>query len=461
MTHYDLAIIGSGSGNSLPDERFDAKKIALLEEGTFGGTCLNVGCIPTKMFVYAAEVARTVTSADKYGIDATLDGVRWADIVSRVFGRIDPISAGGERYRSEDNPNTTVYRGHARFTGDRTIDTGTGETITADQVVIATGSRPIIPAEIASSGVKYYTNDDVMRLPELPEHLVIVGSGFIATEFAHVFSALGSRVSIIGRSGHLLRHLDDEISERFTALAAKKWDVHLGTPLASVRETDGGIAVELANGTVVSGDALLVAVGRQPNSDLLGLDTAGVDVDDDGSITVDAYQRTTAEGVYALGDVSSPYQLKHVANHEARVVQHNLLHDAWNDTTELRRTDHRFVPAAVFTDPQIAQVGMTEKQARDAGLDIAVKVQAYGDVAYGWAMEDHEGVCKVIAERGTGRLLGAHIMGAQAPTVIQPFIQAMSFGLSATDMARGQYWIHPALAEVAENALLGLDIQRR
>lgn len=174
MTHYDLAIIGSGSGNSLPDERFDGKKIAILEEGTFGGTCLNVGCIPTKMFVYAAEVARTVTTAEKYGVDATLDGVRWSDIVKRVFGRIDPISAGGERYRSEDSPNTTVYRGHATFTGDKTIDTGTGETITADQVVIAAGSRPIIPDEIASSGVKYYTNEDIMRLPELPEHLVIV-----------------------------------------------------------------------------------------------------------------------------------------------------------------------------------------------------------------------------------------------------------------------------------------------
>lgn len=458
MTHYDLAIIGSGSGNSLPDERFDGKKIAILEEGTFGGTCLNVGCIPTKMFVYAAEVANTVSHAEKFGVDATLDGVRWSDIVKRVFGRIDPISAGGERYRSEDSPNTTVYRGHATFTGPKTINTGTGETITADQVVIAAGSRPIIPEEIAASGVKYYTNEDIMRLPELPEHLVIVGSGFIATEFAHVFSALGSRVSIIGRSERLLRHLDDEISERFTDLAVKKWDVHLGSPMQSVRADGENIAVELANGTVVSGDVLLVAVGRKPNGDLLELDKAGIELDDNGSIVVDEYQRTTAEGVFALGDVSSPYQLKHVANHEARVVQHNLLQDAWNDTSGLRATDHRFVPAAVFTDPQIADVGMTEKQARDAGLDITVKVQAYGDVAYGWAMEDQEGLCKVIAERGTGRLLGAHVMGTHAPTVIQPLIQAMSFGLSAQDMARGQYWIHPALAEVVENALLGLDI---
>lgn len=458
MTHYDLAIIGTGSGNSLPDERFADKKIAVLEEGTFGGTCLNVGCIPTKMFVYAAEVANAVTHSAKYGVDAALDGVRWPDVVKRVFGRIDPISAGGEKYRTEDNPNTTVYRGHARFVGPRTIDTGTGAVITADQVVIAAGSRPIIPDEVLAGGGTYYTNEDIMRLPELPEHLVILGSGFVATEFAHIFGALGSRVSIIARGPRLLRHLDDEVSQRFSDLAVGKWDIHANNTMASVEDSDNGIHVTLSDGTTIDGDALLVATGRRPNGDLLDLDEAGIELDTNGSVVVDEYQRTTAEGVFALGDVSSPYQLKHVANHEARVVQHNLLGDAWNDTSTLWRTDHRFVPAAVFTDPQIADVGLTEKEARAKGLDITVKVQAYGDVAYGWAMEDGEGFCKIIAERGTGRLLGAHVIGAQAPTVIQPLVQAMSFGLDATAMATGQYWIHPGLPEVVENALLGLDI---
>ena len=458
MTHFDLAIIGSGSGNSLPDERFADKTVAILEEGTFGGTCLNVGCIPTKMFVYAAEVARTVGNSAKYGVDAELEGVRWPDIVKRVFGRIDPISAGGERYRAEDSPNTTLFRGHATFVGPRTLDTGTGEVVTADQVVIAAGSRPIIPDVVRESGVRYYTNDDIMRLPELPERMVIIGAGYIAAEFAHVFSALGTRVSLIARSSHLLRHLDEDVSRRFTDLAQKKWDVHRGSTVAAVRRDGDGVVVELEDGTVVSGDVLLVATGRQSNGDAIGAAAGGIDLDDEGRVVVDDYQRTSAEGVFALGDVSSPYQLKHVANHEARVVQHNLLQDAWKDTSGLRASDHRFVPAAVFTDPQIAHVGLTEAEAREAGWDITVKVQAYGDVAYGWAMEDDEGLCKVIAERGTGRLLGAHVIGAQAPTVIQPLIQAMSFGLTAQQMARGQYWIHPALPEVVENALLGLEL---
>lgn len=458
MTHFDLAIIGSGSGNSLPDDRFADKTVAILEEGTFGGTCLNVGCIPTKMFVYAAEVARTVGNSAKYGVDAELEGVRWPDIVKRVFGRIEPISAGGERYRAEDSPNTTLFRGHATFVGPRTLDTGTGEVVTADQVVIAAGSRPIIPDVVRESGVRYYTNDDIMRLPELPERMVIIGAGYIAAEFAHVFSALGTRVSLIARSSHLLRHLDEDVSRRFTDLAQKKWDVHRGSAVAAVRSDGDGVAVELEDGTVVSGDVLLVATGRQSNGDAIGAAAGGIDLDDEGRVVVDDYQRTSAEGVFALGDVSSPYQLKHVANHEARVVQHNLLQDAWKDTSGLRAADHRFVPAAVFTDPQIAHVGLTEAEAREAGRDITVKVQAYGDVAYGWAMEDDEGLCKVIAERGTGRLLGAHVIGAQASTVIQPLIQAMSFGLTAQQMARGQYWIHPALPEVVENALLGLDL---
>ncbi|MGV9737427.1 mycothione reductase [Rhodococcus aetherivorans] len=457
MSHYDLAIIGTGSGNSIVDERYDGKKVAILEQGTFGGTCLNVGCIPTKMYVYAAEVAQTVRNAAKYGVDATVDGVRWNDIVDRVFGRIDPIAAGGERYRTEDCANVTVHRGHARFVGERTLDTGTGEIITADQVVVAAGARPVIPQEVLDGGVRYYTNDDIMRLPKLPESLVILGSGFIAMEFAHVFSALGTRVSVLARTGRLLRHLDHNLAEHFTGLATDRWDVHLSNPATAFRAVGDGVEVDLADGTTVSGDALLVAVGRTPNGDALDAAAGGIALHEDGRIVVDEFQRTTARGVFALGDVSSSHQLKHVANHEARVVQHNLLHDAWGgDTSALRRSDHRFVPSAVFTDPQIATVGLTEEQARAQGYDVAVKIQYYGDVAYGWAMEDTEGFCKVIADRATGKLLGAHILGAQASSVIQPLIQAMSFGLTARETATGQYWIHPALPELVENALLGL-----
>ena len=458
LQHFDIAIIGTGSGNSIIDERYAGKKVAICEQGVFGGTCLNVGCIPTKMFVYAAEVAQTVRESARYGVDAHIDGVRWSDIVSRVFGRIDPLASGGEHYR-RSSPNVTVFDSHTRFTGRTengySLRTDTGDEFTADQVVIAAGARAMIPEAIAGCGVQVHTSDTIMRIPELPKHLVIIGGGFVAAEFAHVFSALGTRVTIVIRGGGMLSHCDDTICERFTDIASKKWEIRSHRNMIGAHHEGSQVVIELDDGSSVAADAVLVATGRIPNGDLMDLDLAGVDVDEDGLVVVDEFQRTTARGVFALGDVSSKYQLKHVANHEARVVRHNLLQD-WDDTDHLMPSDHRFVPSAVFTDPQIACVGLSENAARAAGYDIKVKVQDYADVAYGWAMEDTTGIAKIVVEADTGMILGAHIMGHQASSLIQPLIQAMSFGLAGQDMARGQYWIHPALPEVIENALLSL-----
>ncbi|PWJ26018.1 mycothione reductase [Branchiibius hedensis] len=452
--HFDLAVIGSGSGNSIITPDFDGKRVAIIERGVFGGTCLNVGCIPTKMFVYAAEVAEQIRSAATYGIDAHIDAIRWRDIRDRVFARIDPISEGGKDYRV-NGPNTTAYLGSARFTGSRaltvTVD-GQEQHLTADQIVIATGSSPIIPDPVRDSGVTYYTNENVMRIDELPSRMVILGGGYIAAEFAHVFSALGVDVSIVTRGPALLRQTDEEVSTAFTELAAQRWDLHLSAEVIAARQDAAGVTAELTTGESVTGDILLVATGRAPNTPDLDLSAAGVATHSDGRVIVDEFGRTSAEGVWALGDVSSPYQLKHVANHEARVVAHNLAHPR-----ELRSIDHRFVPSAVFTHPQLAGVGLTERQAREAGHDVVTKSQKYGDVAYGWAMEDTTGFVKLVADRRTGELLGAHLMGPDASSLIQLLIQAMSFGLGVHQMARGQYWIHPALAEVIENALLGLD----
>ncbi|SON62457.1 Mycothione reductase [Mycobacterium simulans] len=458
METYDLAIIGTGSGNSILDERYAGKRTAICEQGAFGGTCLNVGCIPTKMFVYAADVANTIRGAARYGVDAHIDRVRWDDVVSRVFGRIDPIALSGEDYR-RSSPNIDVYRLHTRFgpvqaDGRYLLRTAAGEEFTAEQVVIAAGSRPVIPAAILASGVDYHTSDTIMRIAELPEHLAIVGSGFVAAEFAHVFSALGVRVTLVIRGSTMLRHYDDSICERFTRIASQKWELRTQRHVVRAQNRGPGVALELDDGCIVNADLLLVATGRVSNADLLDAEQAGIDVEA-GHIAVDEYQRTTARGVFALGDVSSPYLLKHVANHEARVVQHNLLCD-WDDTESMAVTDHRFVPSAVFTDPPLATVGLTENQAVAKGFAISVKIQEYRDVAYGWAMEDTTGMVKLIAERGSGRLLGAHILGYQASSLIQPLIQAMSFGLTAREMARGQYWIHPALPEAVENALLDL-----
>jgi mycothione reductase len=271
-----------------------------------------------------------------------------------------------------------------------------------------------------------------------------------------VFSSLGVEVTLVARSGALLRSEDEDISARFTELAGKRFDLRLNRKTTRVTRGSGGVTVELegpAGAEVVEADEVLVAVGRTPNSDLLNVGATGLSTRDGGYIVVDEYQRTSVDGIYALGDISSPYELKHVANHEQRVVQHNLL----NPEAPIA-TDHRFVPHAVFSSPQIASVGLTEQDARERGVSYVVSKQDYAGIAYGWAMEDTTGFAKLLADPATGQLLGAHIIGPQASTVIQPLIQAMSFGLDARSMARGQYWIHPAMAELVENALLNLPL---
>jgi mycothione reductase len=452
VQHFDLAIIGSGSGNSIPDERFADSSIALVDKGVFGGTCLNVGCIPTKMFVYPANLAASPAEAHRLGVDLELAAVHFTEIRDRIFGRIDPISDAGLKWRSS-NDNVTVFTEPAHFTGPHALQVGE-ETITADRFVVAAGSRPVIPDLPGLDTVRYHTSDTVMRLPELPRSLVILGGGYISAEFCHVFSSYGTRVTVLNRGQRLLKREDAEVSERFTDLIRRRVDLHTGITVRGVRPAGEGVTVTFADASSehdVTAEVLLMATGRRPNGDTLQLAAAGVQVDGEGYVVVDDQQRTTAPHIYALGDVSSPHQLKHVANHEARVVQHNLLHP---DAPVC--SDHRFVPHAVFSDPQVAAVGLTEEEAREQGLDYVTAKQAYGDVAYGWAMEDTDHFVKLVAERGTGRLLGAHLVGPEASSLIQPLIQAMSFGQSAAEVARGQYWIHPAMAEVVENALLAL-----
>ena len=461
MRHFDLIIIGSGSGNSIVDARFDDWDVALIDDGVrFGGTCLNHGCIPTKMFVLPADALRAPEGAAAMGVTAPQPTADWRTVRDRIFGRIDPISSGGEAWRAQA-ANVTLYRDTARFVGERTLQVA-GETITADRIVVGAGSRCTSPETIeglaqAWASQRVHNSDTVMRIEALPERIVILGGGFIAAEFAHVFSAFGARVTVVARSGVMLRREDDEISRRYTTAAVEHFDLRLGHVTRRVDADAHGVRIlTVDNGGeehVIEGDLLLVATGRRPNSDRVDTEAGGIATDEEGFIVVDEQQRTNVEGVWALGDVSSPSMLKHVANHEARVVQHNLLHPEAPMTNVLGP-----IPHAVFGHPQVAAVGLTETEARAAGFDVAVAVQEYGSTAYGWALEDTHSCVKLIADKQTRQLLGGHIIGPQASSLIQPVIQAMATGLDVPTMARGQYWIHPALPEVVENALLELGL---
>jgi mycothione reductase len=350
----------------------------------------------------------------------------------------------------------TLVEEHVRFVGDRTLRAASGVTFSADQVVVAAGSRPVVPQVEGLEDVPFHTSDTVMRVDTLPRRLLVLGGGYVAAELAHVFGSLGSEVTLVVRGEGLLTHLDKDVSRRFTELAERRWDVRLGTVIDKAEAYDGGVRVHLSDGTFVETDLLLVAAGRRSNADRLDVDAAGIRVDDDDVIEVDDFQRTSAEGVWALGDVANHAMLKHVANHEARVVQHNLLH--LDEPGRWQRAMRDNIPSAVFSSPQVASVGLTEQEAVAGRVPHVMAHQPYADIAYGWAMEDTTGFAKLVAEPHSGRLLGAHVIGPQASNLIQPLVQAMSLGQTAHEVARGQYWIHPALMEVVENALLQLPV---
>jgi mycothione reductase len=452
MRHFSLAIIGSGSGNTIVPDHGAEGPVALIEAGVFGGTCLNRGCIPSKILVHTADVADQARTAAAFGIEAEVTGVDWSSIRDRTFSKIDRVSAAGRRHRAEAD-HVTLFEGRARFAGPHELVIDEATRITADNIVVATGARPVIPPVVADAGVEFWTSDNIMRIDELPASMVIIGGGSVSAEFAHIFSGLGVEIHIVNQADALLATLDTDVSERFTALAQERWDVHLSATITGVHRRDGGgVTVVLDDGSTVAGDLLLVAAGRQPNSDDLGLELAGVKVREDGRVWVDEYGRTTADGIWSLGDASSPFELKHVANAEARAVAHNLAHP-----DDLRPFPHEWVPAAVFTGPEIASVG-ARRQDLAGQRPFVQATRPYHETAYGWALQDTIGFCRLYADPETGLLLGAHILGYQASLLIQPLVQAMSSGQSVASMARGQYWIHPALAEVVENALLKLPL---
>lgn len=451
MRNFDLMIVGTGSGNSVIGPEHDDWDIAVVEKGRFGGTCLNVGCIPSKMFVYTAEMAELAADSGRLGIRTRFEGADWPAIRDRVFGRIDPIAAGGKTYR-EELPNITVYAEEGRFVGPKQVAVG-DEVITADKIVIAAGGRPTVPPVPGLADCGYHTSDTIMRLDDLPERLLVIGAGYIAAELGGVMGALGSQVTFLLRGDTFLRREDHDISSRFTSAYAHRFEVRTHTRLESAHRHGGEVVIKLTDrdGATheVRGDQLLVATGRRPNSDKLQVETAGITVDNRGFVITDSQLRTNADGVWALGDITNPVQLKHVANHEARVVRHNL-----SNPDQPATVDHRFIPHAVFGYPQIASVGLTEQECQGRNIPYISHVQPYSAAAYGWAMEDTDSVAKVIAHAETRRLLGAHIIGPQAPTLIQQLIQGMHFDLTVDQMARGQYYIHPALPEVVEQALL-------
>jgi mycothione reductase len=465
MDEFDFLVIGSGSGldvaNAVANQ---GQSVAVVEKGPLGGTCLNRGCIPSKMLLYHADVLETVERAGQFGIDVEVGDVDFAAFVAEITDEVSEDATSIRRGLSSSDRHT-LYDGEARFVDERTVAVDGGEDdgaeISAETVLVAAGTRPAIPDIDGIEDVAYLTSKEALRLESPPDHLVVVGGGYIAAELGHFFGTFGSDVTIVGRRPHLLPEADEAVAEAFTDRYRDRFTVHTGHEVTAASEANGGITVEArpyeygddggvvtdAEPVEVTGDELLVAAGRRPNTDTLNVDAAGIETDDRGFVETDEYLRTSADGVWALGDIVGEFLLKHSANHEARTVARNLVRD------ELEAVDYSAMPFAVFASPEVAGVGALEQDLRAAGRDYATNTYRYGDTARGDAMKA-EGFVKAIIDLD-GEILGCHVIGPEASTLVQEVVVAMQSGSGTIEDIQNAVHIHPALPEVVQRAFSG------
>jgi dihydrolipoamide dehydrogenase len=399
MTEFDVIVIGGGTGNNVAAAAADAGlETALVEPGPLGGTCLNRGCNPSKMLIQAANAVDRVREAERFHVDATVNGTDHAAVVDEMDDLLGGIAEDMEaRYREKDR--LTLFKQRTRFVDERTVELD-GEAVTGEKVVIATGSRPIVPPIDGLGEIDYLTSQEALFLREPPESLVIMGGGYIAVELGYAFGALGTDVTVVEMMDTLLPREDGDVAAAFTDIAAERHDVHTGHRVTAVEATDGGYAVhaetEAGGELTVDGDEVLVALGRRPNSDDLGLDAAGVAVDDDGFVETDDRLRTTAENVWAQGDVAGNALFKHSGDYETDHAIANVVRG------EGRSVDLSAMPHTVFTEPQVAGVGATEEALAEAGTDYAVGRAAYADSAMGRAKKlDRTGRSSARTRSGT------------------------------------------------------------
>jgi mycothione reductase len=451
---FDLIVVGAGSGTTVSAAAAQAGwQVAIVEAGPFGGTCLNRGCIPSKMLIHVADVARTIRRAHLFGIDGRIERIDWPAIIARVFSDIDAEAKAVEE-GNEAAEDITVVKGEARFVGPRLLEVD-GRRLSADRIVIAAGTRPSIPRIDGLDTAPFHTSDDIMRIAEQPRRLAILGGGFVAAELGHFFGSLGTDVTFVVRGPRLLDDEDEDVSERFTEVFRRRFDVAVATDVERVRAEDGETVLELAGQDApreLPVDALLVATGRVPNTDRLAVATGGVRLDDEGFVQTDEYLRTNVDGVWALGDIVGEFQLKHSANLEAAHVAHNLLHP-----DRLVPVDYRAMPHAVFASPQVGSVGLTEQAARKAERRHVVARFDYDETAYGASIEDHDGFVKVLADPDSREILGCHILGTDASTLVQGVATLMRAG-ETVDAVRRAIFVHPALPEVIQRAFGELDL---
>jgi mycothione reductase len=450
MERFDVLVIGSGSGMIVASTAVDSGfKTAIVDSGPMGGTCLNRGCVPSKMLIYPADVVAILKEAERLGISATVNSVDFKRIMKRTHSVVNGDSAMQAR-AVKNTPKLTWFKDTGAFISDYTMQLSE-QTISAELIFIVSGARPGIPPVKGIENVNYLTSDNVLELETPPKSIIIIGGGYIGVEYGHFFSGIGAKTTIIQRPPRILPEEEPEISDLLRRELEQRMEIHTGFEVVEAKQK-GAVKTVIArnreDGSLqeFSAEALMVAAGRVPNSDLLKPEKTGVKLDERGYVKVNEYLETSKNKIWAFGDAIGKEMFKHVANYEASVAWHNAVHD------HKVKMDYSAAPHAVFTHPQVASVGLKEAEAKQQGYKTLVGKALYKDTAMGAAMGEPAGFVKVIVEDGTGKILGGHIIGAEASILIQEIINAMiAESKSFAPIVRAMH-IHPALPEVVQNA---------
>jgi mycothione reductase len=452
IKEYDVIVVGSGTGATIVDNALNqGLKVAWVDKGPLGGTCLNVGCIPSKILIFPADRVVEIQEARKLGIDVEIQHVDFKAIMRRMR-RIVGQSRHDIREGIGLVRNLDFYEMEGHFVSEYTLEVG-GQRIRGEKIFLASGARPLIPPIKGIDEVGYLTNESVLELDEKPESVIIIGGGYIGAEYGHFFAAMGTEVTIVQRGERLVPDEEPEIAELLKRKMAERMDVYTHTEAIEVRKDKEGISVmgrdvDTGEEREFAAEQIMLAAGRKSNADLLKVENAGIDTDERGYIAVNEYLETNVENIWAFGDANGKGMFTHVGNREAAIVWHNSVHG------HRVAMDYRAVPHAVFSHPQIASVGLTEEQAARE-FDILVGEAKYLDVAKGQAMMETDGFAKAIIERESGKILGFHIIGPYAPILIQEVINIMASD-GIVGWVSGGMHIHPAMPELIVSALYNL-----
>lgn len=450
MKKYDAIVVGAGQAGPPLVARLTAagKTVALAERHLFGGTCVNTGCTPTKAMVASAEAAHKARCAAEFGV--VLEGdvrVNLASVQSRRDAIVEKSRTGVEK-ALEENEGCTVYRDAAKFESATTIRVG-DELLEAGQIFLNVGARAVVPAIPGLQDVPFLDNTSLLALPVLPEHLLILGGSYIALEFAQMYRRFGSRVTVLQKAERLVEREDEDVSAAvLKILEGEGIEVRLGVEVTAVRKADLGVAVRFGDAEV-AGSHLLLAVGRRPNTDDLGLEKAGVDTDEHGYVAVDDQLRTNVAGIYAMGDCNGKGAFTHTAYNDYEIVAANLLDG------EPRRVSHRIPCYAMYIDPPLARIGMSEHEVRKAGKPALMATMPMSKVKRAVEKGESQGFMKVLVDAETKLILGASLLGVGCDETIHCLLDTMYAKAPYTVVTHAVH-IHPTVAELIPTLLQDL-----